>query len=188
MQAAGPYDIDASLTAREVVCTGYFASLNLYDRVDDAMREGADRLLDLVGLSHVAGHAYATLSSGERVRSLLARAMVRRPRLLLLDEATSGLDLLAREQVLATVEQLSRAPDPPAIVIITHHAEELPPSTSDVLLLKEGRVAARGRPADVLRDDVLSSVYRCPVQVRQSGGRFYLEVHPSAWEQLLTRR
>jgi iron complex transport system ATP-binding protein len=188
VQPAGPYDIDTTLTAQEVVLTGFFASLNLYDQVTEAQNADAKRLLDFVGLSHVANSQYSRLSSGERVRSLLARALVCRPRLLLLDEPTAGLDLLAREQVLATVQQLATSPDAPTIILITHHVEELPPATQHVLLLEDGRVAATGTPQDVLREEILSRVYHCPVQVKSEGGRFYVQVHPAAWEELLNRR
>jgi iron complex transport system ATP-binding protein len=187
VQPAGPYDVTPELTAREVVVTGFLGTLGLYDFVNDEMNAEADRLLALVGLAHVADHRYETLSSGERVRCLLARALAVQPALLLLDEPTAGLDLLAREQVLATVESLMRQPDPPAVVMITHHVEEVSPSTSDVLLLKDGQAAAMGKPANVLRADILSDVYGFPVQVRTRGGRFYVEVHPSAWERLLRR-
>ena len=190
VQSAGPYDADPELTTHEVVLTGFFGTIGLYDPTTDAMRAEADRLLAQVGLAHVAGHAYATLSSGERVRTLIARALAVRPKLLLLDEPTAGLDLLAREQVLATVQRMFepdavRQVEPPTTVMITHHVEELPPATSHVLLLSEGRVAARGTPGEVLRGDVLSRAYKFQVQVRQSNGRYYVEVHPRAWEQLL---
>lgn len=191
VQPAGPYDVDPALTALEAVLTGFFSSIGLYDPTTDAMRARAAHLLDQVGLSHVASHAYATLSSGERVRTLIARALAERPRLLLLDEPTAGLDLLAREQVLATVQRLFEPSEDaagapaPTVVLVTHHVEELPPATSHVLLLSEGRAAAKGTPDEVLRADVLSKIYHCPLEVRRQGGRFYVEVHPSAWEDLL---
>jgi len=180
------------LTARDVVLTGFFGTLALYDVPTDAMGRDADRLLDQVGLSHVADHVYATLSSGERVRSLVARALASRPGLLLLDEPTAGLDLLAREQVLATVQALlepdaARHAPPPTVVLITHHVEELPPATSEVLLLDNGAVAARGTPDEVLRSEVLSKVYRCPLTVERRDGRHYVHVHPDAWRGLLPR-
>jgi iron complex transport system ATP-binding protein len=213
VQAAGPYDVDPEHTCREVVLTGYFSTIGLYDATTPDQHAEADRLLAQVGLSHVADHAYSTLSSGERVRALIARALVVRPALLLLDEPTNGLDLLAREQVLATVQRLFEpaaggaetggtdtggtgtgsagqagpAVGPPTTIFITHHVEELPPATSQVLLLSDGAPAALGPPDQVLREAVLSPVYGCPLQVRRTGGRWYLEVHPAAWEGLLSR-
>jgi iron complex transport system ATP-binding protein len=186
VQAAGPYDVEPSLTALEVIETGFFGTIGLYHAVTREQSDEAGRIAGQVGLGRVIDHAYSTLSSGERVRALLGRALVARPKLLLLDEATSGLDLLAREQVLATVEALfhTDAP-PPTVVMVTHHVEELPPATGNVLLLDDGRVAASGRPEEVLQGEILSRAYRCPVQVRREGGRYALHVHPDAWEGLL---
>lgn len=185
VQPAGPYDIDPSLSVRQVVLTGFFGTLNLYDRVNHAMIETADRQIDRMGLNSVAEHPYSTLSSGERVRSLIARSLVAGPKLLLLDEPTAGLDLRAREQVLATVQNLSTQPDPPTLILISHHVEELPPATSNVLLLSGGCAVASGTPAEVLRGEILSRAYACPVTVRQNRGRFYVEVSPEAWSGLL---
>jgi len=56
-----------------------------------------------------------------------------------------------------------------------------------VLLLDEGKVAASGSPAEVLRSEVLSQVYRCPLEVRRDGGRWSIHVHPQAWRGLLGR-
>jgi iron complex transport system ATP-binding protein len=187
VQPAGPYDVDPSLSAREAVLTGFFGSIGLYHEVDSAMNEQATRLLEQLGLSAVMENSYASLSSGERVRSLIARAMVTRPELLILDEPTNGLDLLAREQVLATVQMLLQHSGAPTVILITHHVEELPPITSQVLLLRQGGPAAVGSMQAVLRKDILSATFGFPVEVRQAGGRYYLEVHPSAWREILPR-
>jgi iron complex transport system ATP-binding protein len=187
VQPAGPYEVDAQLTARQVVLTGFFGTLGLYAAVTSAMEQESERVLAAVGLNKVADRPYATLSSGEKLRGLIGRALVRRPRLLLLDEPTAALDLPSREQVLATLQRLIQDPlHPTTMVMITHHVEELPPATSQILLLSEGRPAAVGRPDDVLQDELVSRVYRCPIQVRRLDGRYHLHVNPTAWEQLLS--
>lgn len=190
VSSTSPVEMDPDLTAHQVALTGFFGTLGLYDPIDDAQRTEAAEMLDRVGLHAVADHRYTTLSNGERMRSLIARALVVRPRLLMLDEPTAGLDLLAREQVLAAVQGLSDATeaDRPTVLMITHHLEELPPATSQVLLLDDGKAAAIGPPEEVLKAEVLSPVYRCPMEVTRLAGRFYAQVHPGAWETILKRR
>lgn len=186
VQSAGPYDVDPELTAREVVLTGLFGTIGLFDTPPEAEIGHADHLLEQVGMKALADHRYSTLSSGERVRALLARALIVRPRLLLLDEPTAGLDLLAREQVLATVQSLlSSRKDTPTTLMVTHHVEELSPITSQVLLLNQGTIAAAGSMEQVLREDVLSQVYRCPLKVQRENGRYYVRVDPGGWNDLL---
>jgi iron complex transport system ATP-binding protein len=192
VQSASPVPLDPDLTAIEVVLTGFFGTLGLYDPVDAEMTAVAEQTLDRVGLHAVAHHRYETLSSGERMRCLIARALVLRPKLILLDEPTAGLDLLAREQVLATIQAMFAPPNPqsdrPTVILITHYLEELPPATSEILLLDQGRPAAHGPPAHVLRGEILSPVYGCPMEVTQVAGRFAAHVHPASWAELLRRK
>jgi iron complex transport system ATP-binding protein len=190
VQSASSIPLDPDLTALEVVLTGFFGTLGLYDLVDTGMTASVEQTLDRVGLQAVAHHRYETLSSGERMRCLIARALVLRPSLILLDEPTAGLDLLAREQVLATIQAMFDAADAdrPTVVLITHYLEELPPATSEILLLDHGRSATRGAPAKVLCGDVLSPVYGCPMEVTHQNGRYAAHVHPAAWAELLRRK
>lgn len=188
VQSAGPYDVDPTLSARDVVLTGLFGTIGLFDATTSPDESRADEWLDRVGLSNLRDQPYSKMSSGERVRALIARALIGRPHVLLLDEPTAGLDLLAREQVLATVQTMfsdATSHASPTVVMITHHTEELPPATSNVLLLDGGTVAASGPPDQVLRDVVLAGVYRCPLTVTSRGGRYYTHVDASAWPAML---
>lgn len=179
------FGLSPKLSALDAVLTGYFATLALYDEVAASQRERAAHLLKAVGMSSRINHAYGTLSTGEQRRCLIARALVHLPKMLILDEPTAGLDVAAREHLLATIEQLHQLPDGPAIINVTHHVEEISPSTDQVVLLREGRIAAAGRPDDVINPETLSELYGCKVYVQKRSGRFWLEVLPEAWLDLL---
>lgn len=177
--------VDAALSTTLAVCTGYFATVGLYDVPTQEQIEHARQLLRSVGLGHRLDHTLGKLSTGEQRRALVARALVHKPELLILDEPTAGLDLRGREQVLATIERLLSQPDAPAVLMITHHVEELSPSTAQVLLMKHGKFVAAGQPDQVINPENLSDVYGCKVFVRKNHGRFWLEVLPEAWLDLV---
>jgi len=185
VQTASVVEFDAEETAARVVLTGFFGTVGLFREITPSMERRARTLLAHVGLAAEADQPFKTLSSGERIRCLIARALVVQPRLLILDEPTAGLDLLAREQVLATIHQLvSTGRNRPAVLMITHHVEELMPETTEVLVLKDGQVAASGSPGKVLTSKTLSTVYNCPVKVTRHGGRFWWRVESSAWKKV----
>ena len=178
--------VDAGLSATDAVCTGLFSTVGLYDRPTDAQRSRARGLLEGVGLGRRLDHRFGVLSTGEQRRALIARALINRPELLILDEPTAGLDLAGREQVLATVERLLDTPDPPAVLMITHHVEELSPRYDRVLLMKAGRVVRSGDPGDVVTPEALTEAFGCKVFVKRSAaGRYWLEVLPEAWLDLV---
>jgi iron complex transport system ATP-binding protein len=186
IQTGGPYEPEAQLTAVQVVSTGADGTIGFFQELGGEEIARAHMLLKQVGLTAVADRTWGTLSSGERVRALVARAFLRPPKLLLLDELTAGLDLLAREQVLAALQQISSAPNhATTMVMITHHLEELLPSTSEVILLSHGKTAVSGAPKDVLNSHSLSAAYECEVTVEIINGRFYPRVDPSAWRGML---
>ncbi|MEM9296651.1 MAG: cobalamin/Fe3+-siderophore ABC transporter ATP-binding protein, partial [Planctomycetota bacterium] len=107
------------------------------------------------------------------------------PELLILDEPTAGLDVAGREQVLGAVEMLVQRGRGTAVLMITHHVEELSPRTSRVVMMKAGRIVAQGNAQDVVNPETLSDVYGCKVYVRRIHGRWWLEVLPEAWLDLL---
>lgn len=173
VQATGDAEPEPTATSLDIVLTGFFGTVGLYNTVDATQRRVATVELERVGLAHVADHSFATLSAGERMRCLIARALVVRPRLLLLDEPTAGLDLVGREQVLRTIAELHEQDAGLTILLTTHHLEELPISTTHVLLMTAGRQHAFGSAAEVLSDDVLSAAYGCGITVLRAGGRYF---------------
>ncbi|MFF3865494.1 ABC transporter ATP-binding protein [Micromonospora sp. NPDC001898] len=140
-----------------------------YDRTDEAR---AHALLGQFGIGHLADRAYGTLSEGERKRVQIARALMTDPELLLLDEPAAGLDLGGREDLVARLAELAYDPDAPALVLVTHHVEEIPPGFTHALLLREGGVTAQGLLADTLTADNLSKTFGLPLTVDRVGDRW----------------
>ncbi|HWO78411.1 MAG TPA: ABC transporter ATP-binding protein [Bacillus sp. (in: firmicutes)] len=151
--------------AFEVVLSGAFASISLYEDPTDEMRKKAVKLLQELGCISYANREYETLSQGERQRVLIARALMADPSMLILDEPTSGLDFIAREQLLESVEELAKKHDAPTIIFVTHHVEEILPVFNKALLLKEGRVFAAGNTREIISSQQLSEFFELPVDV-----------------------
>ena len=180
----GGVTVDDELSAHEAVLTGFFGTIGLYHQVSAEQCSRADEALEQVGVAHRRDLRFALLSTGEQRRCLIARALVNRSELLILDEPTAGMDITGREQVLATVERILAQPNPPTVLMITHHVEEMSPRTRHVMLFKDGQVVASGAPDAVITAGTLSSLYDCPVFVRKEHGRFWLQVLPGAWQKL----
>jgi len=166
-------------TARDTVISGRYAQLDLWVRTTAADRRDAGRQLRSIGIGSLALRPWGCLSQGERQRVLIARALIAKPRLLLLDEPCAGLDPAAREHFLAFVEKLGRLNTVPAIVLVTHHVEEITPAFSHVLLLRSGRVGASGPRKRVLTSANLSRAFGARIRLRRSGHRYQLNLAAS---------
>ena len=116
-------------------------------------------------------HPFGTLSAGERRRTSIARALMPEPDLLLLDEPTASLDLGARETLLRDLAVLADEPSPTAIVLVSHHVEEIPLGFGHGLILKDGVVVAGGPLDEVITDETLSAAYGLPIAVDRRDGR-----------------
>ncbi|WP_066897303.1 ABC transporter ATP-binding protein [Mycolicibacterium houstonense] len=162
------------LTVREVVLTGITATIDIaahWTPTAEQVRR-ADDLIDTVGLSARADAIWPTLSQGERGRTLIARALISDPQLLLLDEPTTGLDVAAREQLLETLDTLDDSHPDMASILVTHHLEELPTSTTHALLIAHGQTVACGSAHDVVNTDNVTTAFAHPVTVGYHDGRW----------------
>ena len=159
--------------ALDTVISGKFAQLDLWAKVTTRDRVASRRLLKLVGAAQLEEREWIYLSQGERQRVLIARALMARPRLLILDEPCAGLDPVAREKFLGLIDRLARRRDAgaPALVLVTHHVEEITPAFTHALLLRRGAVVAAGPSDEVLTSAGLTKTFGAPIKLRRAGGR-----------------
>ncbi|MBE1535646.1 ABC transporter ATP-binding protein [Actinomadura algeriensis] len=175
------HPLESARTVREVVLTGVTGTIELVPRwtpTGDDLRR-ADELIALLGLTHRADARWPHLSQGERGRTLIARALMPDPPLLLLDEPATGLDVAARERLLASIDQLRADRPDLTTVLVTHHLEELPTSTSHALLLREGRVLASGPAGEVLTTEAVSECFDHPIAITRHNGRWAATAGPA---------
>ena len=172
--AALASQLRTDLIARDVVMTARFGALEpWWHRYEPADHEQALQCLDQMGVAHLAQRSIGTLSSGEQQRVLLARTLMNSPAVVLLDEPSARLDLGGREQLVGALEDLAADPSAPPFVMVTHHVDEVPPSMTHALVLREGRTLDAGPITDVVTPEGLSSCFGVDLRVeRRSNGRF----------------
>lgn len=169
--------------ALDTVVSGKFAQLDLWHRVSAADRAAGLRLLRANRLGRLARREWLYLSQGERQRVLIARALMAHPQVLILDEPCAGLDPVARENFLQFIDQLAARASPgrnggrgsPALVLVTHHVEEITPAFTHALLLRGGKVHAAGPCREVLTSVNLSATFGAPLRLARSGARYRLD-------------
>jgi len=161
-------------TVLNVVLTAAYSVLGRWNEAyEDIDERRALRVLSEWRLDHLADRTFGTLSDGEQKRVQIARAIMTDPELLLLDEPAAGLDLGGREDLVARLSELAMDPDAPAMVLVTHHVEEIPPGFTHVLLLREGGVVAQGLLDDVLTEENLSATFGQPLELQRAGDRYF---------------
>ena len=142
------------------------------EEYEDLDVERAGALLDALGAAPLARRPWGSLSSGERKRVEIARALMPDPELLVLDEPAAGLDVAGRELLLAALSEIIAAPGAPSMLLVTHHLEEIPVGFTHALALREGMVRGTGPLGGVLTDEVMSDTFGLPLEVGADRGRY----------------
>jgi iron complex transport system ATP-binding protein len=157
----------------DVVVSASYAVLGRWiEEYDDLDHQRAEALLAELGIAHLAGRTFGTLSEGERKRVQIARALMTDPELMLMDEPAAGLDLTGREQLVRSLSSIATAVGAPAMVLVTHHVEEVPPGFTHALLLKQGRIVSAGPLDEALTAETLSETFDIALTLKQEDGRY----------------
>lgn len=164
---------DHELVTDLVISAGYSVLGRWREAYEEVDRAQAVETLESMGAEHLADRTFGTLSEGERKRVVIARALMTDPELLLLDEPAAGLDLGGREELVARLGALAMDPDAPAMVVITHHVEEIPEGFTHALLLSEGGVVAQGLLQDVMTEDNLTATFHQRIALEHVDGRYF---------------
>lgn len=163
-------------TVEEIVLSGKFATIGLYDRPDKKYIKHARSVMEKLGCRHLARQQYGTLSQGEKQRVLIARALICSPKILILDEPCTALDIFAREQLLSTLEHIDHMDSKPTIIYVSHHIEEIVPTISHALLLKSGEIHSSGRIKEVLTKSNLSDFFGTSIKIAWRNDRACIKV------------
>lgn len=166
-------DLRPAISAHDAVMSGIEGALETWWHTyspDESSRARAS--LARLGIADLADREFGTLSSGEQQRVLLARALVTDPALMVLDEPSARLDAGGREQLVTTLEHLAlNDPALPAL-LVTHHVEEIPRTTTHCALMRHGRLLAAGPLDDVLDAASLSECFGLALTLeRRTNGR-----------------
>jgi iron complex transport system ATP-binding protein len=157
----------------DVVVSASYAVLGRWREQYDAMdHRRAGGLLAELGIGHLADRTFGTLSEGERKRVQIARALMTDPELMLLDEPAAGLDLAGREQLVRSLGDIAAGALAPAIVLVTHHVEEIPPGFTHVMLLRQGRIVAAGPIDEALTSQNLTQTFGLGLELDRNGRRY----------------
>ena len=163
-------------SVEDIVISGKFASIGLYDHPSQEDRDFARSLLERLDSLALSNRTYQTLSQGEKQLILIARGLMSSPRLLILDEPCTGLDIFAKEKLLSIIEKLSCEPGSPTLIYVTHLTEEILPTFNHTLLLRRGQVHSSGKTTSVLTKENLCDFFEAPVRYEKLGSRLLLRL------------
>lgn len=167
----------------DIVLGALSGALGVPFEVENAHIAKAKRLLTDLGLKDKIDNTFDMLSKGERQHVLISRAFMTDPEILILDEPGTGLDVLARERLLATIKELAAERDT-TIIYVTHYPEEILPSFDKTLLLRNGATYKIGATSELFTSEVMSDFFSYPAVIKYSNERYNFSIKSDALDTI----
>jgi len=158
---------DFPFTVADVVMFGRAPHLGIFGLESEADLSKAEQAMAFTEIGHLAGRRMDQLSGGERQRVFIARAICQEPEVMILDEPTAALDIAHQMRIMDLMEKMKREKRI-TIIMVSHDVNLAAMYADTLLLLKGGRLAQWGPPAEVLSYESLEPVYGCPLLVDES--------------------
>ena len=165
--------VPANETVQNLILSAAYAVLGRWnEEYDEQDHARAQAMMAELGIAALAERTFGTLSEGEKKRVLIGRALMTDPEAILLDEPAAGLDVGAREDLIESIEALASDEQGPALVMVSHHLEEIAPGFTHALLLAKGQIVAAGPIAQTLTSQNLTAAFGQRLEVSHDHGRF----------------
>jgi iron complex transport system ATP-binding protein len=166
------YTFMRELSGREVILSGFFSSIGLFNHpVTAKMENKADMIVSFLEIGHLQEKPMTEMSSGEARRFLIGRALVHSPKTLILDEPTNSLDLHALHTFRKTLRKIARSGT--GIILVTHNLHDIIPDISRAILMKDGKFILDGAKAAIITDENIGGLFDVALHIKKEGGYYY---------------
>lgn len=162
----------AFLTAYEVVLSGFFSSIGVFEDFTKEQHEKALEVLEFLEILEIKDKKVNQMSTGELRRCVIGRALIHNPKAFILDEPTVGLDIKAQSNFLELLRKLSKKA---SIILVTHHIEEIFPEITHVALMYNKTIFKQGKKGEILTSENLSEIFEINIDLQQENNRYYIK-------------
>jgi iron complex transport system ATP-binding protein len=166
------YSCTREITGMEMVLSGFFSSIGLYnERISARMKKKAREVIDFLEAGHLKDRKMNEMSSGEARRFLIGRALVLDPKALILDEPTVSLDMHSFYKFTRIMRKIAKSGT--SVILVTQNLPDIIPEISRVILMKSGRIYRDGPKELMLTAGNISRLFSTPVEIRKKDGYYY---------------
>ncbi|WP_419768204.1 ABC transporter ATP-binding protein [Arcobacter sp.] len=168
------YDQGNFLTGYEVVLSGYYSSIGVFEHQDftQEQHDKANEILEYLEITDLKDKIVAKMSTGQLRKCIIGRALIHDPKAFILDEPTVGLDIKAQLNFIKLLRKLSQKAN---IILVTHHLEEIFEEITHVALIKDETIFKQGKKEDILTSENISNTFGLKLKINSSNSRYFIQ-------------